>query len=343
MIISQHVFSVFHKIDLILSSAYLSVFKEKNSLLIFIFHSMVDQKQNINSDIIEPHRIITIEDFRKFIEYFLARGYDFISPQDVIDGLDNKGKHVLVTFDDGYYNNHLALSVMQEYQVPAVFFISVNHVLENKCFWWDVQFRESRKQGKTSKEITANQYRLKVSKNHEIEKYLVDTFGEKALIPLGDQDRPFTPSELKNFSDQKYVHIGNHSTDHAILINYPEDELRFQISYPQDKLEELTGKRPVIISYPNGIYSKRVIQISTESGLSLGVTTEFGKNKLPIDFARNANMKLKRVGFSDSTSIPDQCQIFRSDISFKYLARFFLKRILKSFIFFKKFMLDKKS
>lgn len=333
MIKRQHLFSAFHWLNFVLASAYLGVFKERNSLLIFLFHSMVGRKNDINPDIIEPQRILTSDEFRQFIEYYLAHDYRFVSPQEVIDGLDEKGKHVLVTFDDGYYNNHLALPVMQEYKIPAVFFISANHVLENKCFWWDVQFREGRKQGKTLKEIAACQRQLKGKKNHEIEKYLVDTYGEKVLFPLGDLDRPFTPSELKDFSRQKYVHIGNHSTDHAILKNYPKDELMFQISGAQDILKNLTETRPVIISYPDGAYSKQVMRISEESGLVLGVSTDYGKNKLPIDFERHVNMKLKRVGFSESASVPNQCKVFRSDISLKYAVRFVIRKFLKKIVY----------
>jgi peptidoglycan/xylan/chitin deacetylase (PgdA/CDA1 family) len=333
MIKRQHLFSAFHWLDMILASAYLGVFKEKNSLLIFLFHSMVSRKSDINPDIIEPQRIVSRDEFRQFIEYYLVHDYRFVSPQEMIDGLDEKGKHILVTFDDGYYNNHLALPLMQEYKIPAVFFISVNHVVQNKCFWWDVQFREGRKTGKTLKEIAAVQSRLKGKKNHEIEKYLIDTYGEKALSPLGDLDRPFTPSELKDFSYQEYVHIGNHSTDHAILTNYSEDEMRSQIWAAQEALKNMTGMRPVIISYPDGAYSKQVMRISEESGLVLGVSTQYGKNKLPIDFAHHINMKLKRVGFSDSASIPNQCKIFRSDISLKYAARFVIRKFLKKVVY----------
>ena len=41
----------------------------------------------------------------------------------------------MLTFDDGYYNNHLALPVLEEFDVPALFFISTNHVKQQKCFW----------------------------------------------------------------------------------------------------------------------------------------------------------------------------------------------------------------
>ena len=40
--------------------------------------------------------------------YFVAHGYTFVAPADVLRGLDPAGKYALLTFDDGYYNNRLA-------------------------------------------------------------------------------------------------------------------------------------------------------------------------------------------------------------------------------------------
>ncbi|MEJ7665168.1 MAG: polysaccharide deacetylase family protein [Hymenobacter sp.] len=64
-----------------------------------------------------------------------------MSPADVLRGLDPAGKYALITFDDGYFNNHLALPVLRRYGVPATFFISSHHVLSGQAFWWDVVYR----------------------------------------------------------------------------------------------------------------------------------------------------------------------------------------------------------
>ena len=54
---------------------------------------------------------------------------------------------VAITFDDGYYNNTLALPILEEFDVPAAFFICSDNVQQNRCFWWDVLYRELMAEG----------------------------------------------------------------------------------------------------------------------------------------------------------------------------------------------------
>ena len=51
--------------------------------------------------------------------YYLAHSYTFISTVDVLNGLDPQKKYVLITFDDGYYKNHLALPILRRYGMPV--------------------------------------------------------------------------------------------------------------------------------------------------------------------------------------------------------------------------------
>src|SRR6185503_14729774 len=95
----------------------------------------------------------SVSHLRQLIEYYLDSGYRFIGPPDLLRGLDAGGKYAMLTFDDGYYNNVHALPILQEYRVPAVFFISTNHVRQNKCFWWDVLHRERMAQGARPRDV----------------------------------------------------------------------------------------------------------------------------------------------------------------------------------------------
>ena len=90
--------------------------------------------------LIEPTLSITLQEFRDFIHFYQARGYQFVAPDDVVSGLPLYGKYVLITFDDGYFNNRRVLPVLQELQVPAVFSIATAYVESGKSFWWDVLY-----------------------------------------------------------------------------------------------------------------------------------------------------------------------------------------------------------
>lgn len=311
----KKILSTIHFVDQILSNIYLSHFHEKNSLIAFLFHGLFCNKEQFSLNVVEPQNIITTEQFRQFIEYYLEHNYTFISPYGILEGSNKNKKCILITFDDGYYNNINALPILKEYKVPATFFISANHVKHEKCFWWDVLFRQRIKQNVSLKDIYYEQKLMKSKTNDEIEKLLVNTFGKKALKPISDLDRPFTISELKDFSKEKYVFLGNHTSDHAILTNYSLERIKFQILNTQNDIYEFTGIKPIIISYPDGRYSDGVIRICKETGLKLGITTNYGKNKLPLKFKNNSIMVIKRFGFPENKDILKFCNIFRSDIS----------------------------
>lgn len=300
--------------DLMFSQIYLKFFQEKNSLITFLFHGLFRNEKEITLNLVDPQPWITVEQFRQFVEYYLDHGYTFISQNDILNGLNNDKKHIMITFDDGYYNNKYALPILKEYQIPAVFFISTSHVKYNKCFWWDVLYRERIKLGMSLRNISHEQNQLKLKKSEEIERYLIDMFGAKAFKPIDDIDRPFTLSELKDFSKEKYVFLGNHTSDHAILTNYPLDGIKLQILAAQNTIYDITGITPIIISYPDGGYSAEVIRISKEIGLKLGVTVDPKKNYLPIDYQSNDCMRLGRFRLSDNDNLIKQCELFRSDI-----------------------------
>jgi len=211
--------------DLIISEIYLRFFQEKNSLIIFNFHGLFFSKKEINQNLVNPQTWITKDQFQQFVDYYLKYNYTFVSPNDILHGLDNK-KYIMITFDDGYYNNIYALPILKKYQIPALFFISTNHVKQSKCFWWDILYRERIKNGMSKKEIVYEGNFLKSKTSEEIEKYLIEKFGENTLKPKSDIDRPFTTSELKEFSKEKNVFLGNHTSNHAILTNYSTNEIK---------------------------------------------------------------------------------------------------------------------
>src|SRR2546430_304415 len=95
---------------------------ERNGLLTFLFHSIFRDPSQIALNAIDPLERTTIDDFRQLIAYYIAHDYCFISPDDLLKGLSSDRKYALITFDDGYFNNSLALPVLEEFRVPATIF-----------------------------------------------------------------------------------------------------------------------------------------------------------------------------------------------------------------------------
>jgi len=308
-------------VDQIFSHIFLKFCKERKALITFLFHGIFRNKNEINSSVVHPQQEITTGHFRQFIEYFLEQGYSFISPDDILHGFENDKRYILITFDDGYFASSFSLPVLKEYRVPAVFFISANHIQYNKCFWWDVLYRERIKRGFLQEDIYSEQEHLKLKTHIEIEEYLSDLFGQEAFKPISDIDRPFSPNELRNFSKERYVFLGNHTNDHAILTNYSSEAIRGQIVNSQAAICGIAGISPVIISYPNGAYSQEVVGIAKEAGLKLGVGTVPKKNYLPLYTQDDNLMHLGRFTLWGNDRLVGQCKAVRSEIGLYYRFR----------------------
>ncbi len=315
--------------DASIARVYLSLFRERNALMAFLFHSLFIDEREIERKLIDPLDRTTVDQFRELIEYYLKHDYKFVSPRDVLDGLDSRGKYAMLTFDDGYYNNLRALPVLEEYKVPALFFISTNHVQRNKLFWWDVVYRERAAQGASDDQIYDESLLMKSMRTEAIEEELLNRFGPDALTPRGDTDRPFTPSELREFASSPYVHLGNHTANHAILTNYTPDEMRRQLVTAQQALRDMTGVEPVSIAYPNGGMDDTVIQACREAGLKMGFTISPRKSHLPIDESNQGLFRLGRFVPHAHASMASQCRTYRSDVLLYAMSRSIYLRLAR--------------
>jgi peptidoglycan/xylan/chitin deacetylase (PgdA/CDA1 family) len=317
----KNLISIVNSVDKLISENYCHFINDQNALSTFLFHGLFNDEYEIDLNYCDPQQGITTSMFRRFIEYFVTNDFIFVSPNDILNGLANDKKYVLITFDDGYYNNHLALPILQEYQVPAIFFISSNYVLHNKSFWWDIIYRERIKEGIILEQIRKEQVTLKHKKPYEIEHYIVNNFGRNSLAPISDIDRPFTPAELNDFSKDPLVFLGNHTDNHAILTNLSPSEMKLEIDSSQNFIFKLTGLKPIMIAYPNGNFSEEVLKVTKKSGLKLGICTNPKKNLLPLDLKGLQSFSLNRFILKGNESIERQCNAFRSDIQFLNFVR----------------------
>ena len=265
--------------------------REGPSLITVALHSLCSTRSQVGDPALAPSQNVSVEDFRALVATMLECGYQAVSPAQVEAGLDASGKYVMVTFDDGYYNNVLALDVLEEYRIPATFFVSTNHVLEQKAFWWDALSRELLKAGATDSQRSAEFRKVKTMNTGRIDAYLQRHVGADALRPQSDNDRPFTRGELASFARNRWVHLGNHTSDHAILTLCSREAMEQQIQDCQAALTEIAGYAPIAISYPNGNCSPAVVEVALAAGLRVGVTVRPHRNRLPLhDTADRMNL-----------------------------------------------------
>jgi peptidoglycan/xylan/chitin deacetylase (PgdA/CDA1 family) len=309
---------VLNHLDSFLAQNHVQLFGERQgSLTTFLFHGLFRDSSEYRQDLLDIQQGITVKQFENFIEYFLGQKYNFVGQKEILAGLDPQKKHILVTFDDGYFSNILALPVLKKFQIPAVFFISTSHVIQQKNFWWDIVSRERFKRGAGPKAIWREQNWLKTKTPPNIEEYLVEQFGMKALLPVSDIDRPFTVEELTDFSRQPFVEMGNHTHNHAILTNYSYPQVVEEMMQAQNALREITGSLPSAVSYPSGKCTKETLAAARECGFKMGITTLEGKNYLPIVPESDRMLSLRRFTLWGTKNFRRECERARSDFQLK--------------------------
>ena len=300
------------RLDDWLAAASLRRAREHPALLAFFFHGLFENTAEIAADVVWPSQPLLVAELRKFIEYFLEHGYRFVSPAQILSGLDPGGFHVLLTFDDGYANNQRALPILRALSVPATFFVSARHVTEGKAFWWNAVYRERRRRGATLATIRREIESLKRQAPGVIEEYVHKSFGDSALQPLGDTDRPFTAEELRAFGADPLVTLGNHTMDHIDLTRHSEQRRRDEVRGCQEYLANPTGALPPIIAYPYGHYDGAAIASARAEGLQLAVTGAGYKNRLPLQGV--AAMTIARTFIPCGREMLPACQRSRSDV-----------------------------
>lgn len=105
-------------------------------LLIFNYHRIGDPRGETHGD--RALYSATQDDFAEQVA-FLARHFDIVQPAD-LNGLSQHrdGRHVMITFDDGYRDNYeLAFPVLKAAGVGATFFVTTRFLDEGALAWWD--------------------------------------------------------------------------------------------------------------------------------------------------------------------------------------------------------------
>lgn len=255
---------------------------EKKQLLVFFFHGLFESFKQRDLKLVYPQNNMTVSQFIHFIEYFLHHNYKFILPSDLNEGLRNDQAYAMITFDDGYFNNMLAIEILKKYKVPAVFFLTTRNMMENKSYWWDVIYKYRAKQGNSNEQIEREIMSLKCFKYDFIDDYILKNFGMDSFRPWSDLSRPFTQTEIKELALSPYVSFGNHTHNHSILINYNKEEVKKEISESNKILLRLTDNLPTAIAFPNGNFNETVLEATEEEGFQYAFTTQPYRNILPI-------------------------------------------------------------
>lgn len=224
----------------------------------------------------------------------LGRIGTFITPDQLDTPPPDNRLRFLVTFDDGYVNNHdLALPILQRLRIPALFFVSTRHMQEQEHFWPDLivtpiqarglerldlgpfglgefGFRPTDSPGRWD-DVQALLSAVKGIGNidHPVVADILGFFRDEYRDTLAEhlpRFRPLTAAEVGVMAADPLIHVGSHSHHHDILTYQDDAAVDDNLETSRGILEELTGQAVTHLAYPNGNHDERIRQRVAAAG-----------------------------------------------------------------------------
>lgn len=203
---------------------------------------------------------------------FLARHCDVISPGDFdTAAAAGKGRHVIITFDDGYLDNYeIAYPILRRHGVPATFFIATGFIDRPSLPWWDEiawLVRSSPRERLDLQPWFPDPVALGACRDGEIHalltKYkslpaqdagaMLDCLREATGIrPPDTVDGHWMDWDMIREMSGNGMTIGGHTVDHPVLSRLPKERQRQEVEGCAARILAETGKRMEYFAYPVG-------------------------------------------------------------------------------------------
>lgn len=242
---------------------------------------------------------------------WLKKHYNLIGLNDYLDAVGSGSslpiKAAVITFDDGHVGNYDLLPVIKRLQIPITIFLCSGIVGTRRHFWF-----------KHSDEVTPRLESLKKKSERErLAQLRLLGYEEKQEY---DNRQALSKEEIEEMSP--WVDFQSHTCFHPILPQCDDKIAEDEIIKSKAQLEQEYGFKIRSLSYPNGDYSDRDIQLAKQAGYECGVTVDAGYNDRGSDLFR-----LKRVSVNDAKSLDELivkasgCYVFFKRV----LRRFFVR------------------
>lgn len=237
----------------------------------------------------------------------LQRHYSPMALGDVIAALDAgrslPANAVVVTFDDGYDDNHrVAYPILRELGVPATFFVSTRHIDSGRPFGYDwlmhmilrapvrrlvlpelaldlpMPVTRSERRQLASRVL----HRMK-GYGDAIQSALIARLEHEWQLPrdAGHPDcRPMGWDALREMRAAGFE-IGSHGVGHCMLATLSQEQLETELVESKAALERELGGSAILLSYPVGgdlAFDRRVIEATKAAGYHAACSYISGSN-----------------------------------------------------------------
>lgn len=196
--------------------------------LILAYHSVSD---HYNGNLAVSSAV-----FERQMALLSRRGYRSITLAEFVQRPPaRREKTVILTFDDGYADNHtVAFPILKKYGFTGTIFVTADYVNTDHIYWWDKD-------------------RIKFK-------------GEEAAYRLLTLDQIF---EMMEYG----IEFGSHTSTHPILPSLTEEQCWREIHGSRTSLSRMLKQPVVSFCYPEGKFNGRIVQRVQEAGYSCAVVT----------------------------------------------------------------------
>lgn len=240
---------------------------------------------------------LTQETFEAHLKFY-QQYFNVISLSDYYLGKFAPDKfNICLTFDDGFANNYkYVLPLLEQYQLPATFFITAIRDSGHDILWNDFltiaarfgpekitfknQFYVKDRYHKylsiqTGRRLDEELRFLGFKEKAEMMELLYPSLEFKADKTNEDYWLQMTEAQIKDLAASPYVTIGSHGYYHNDLAKISADDAAKELLLSKQYLENITGKQIASLAFPYGSYTREVAEMAKRAGYAQLLATDF--------------------------------------------------------------------
>ena len=275
-----------------------------------------------------PNISATPQAFAEQME-LVSRWFNVVSSTDIIAWLRGERSlpphAALITFDDGYLDNYTqAFPILDEFNFPALIFLTTDHIDTDRPFFWDLIaycFWHTKLDHIKIPVLgdvfwnSPSQIESIIHKFSEIVKHLPENEKQEIINLLPEKlDISIPHNTFRNLMvswdqvrelNSKGIEFGGHTMTHPILSQVTQSQARHEIEGAKKRIETEIGEEISSFAYPNG----------QEDDFNLGVKEIVAQAKYQVAFSlvngpasyksvQDSPFEIRRIFISHKDTLP---------------------------------------
>lgn len=234
---------------------------------------------------------------------FLKSNFDVVGVDDLAALQNKPGRHVQITFDDGYRDNHdLAFPILKSERATATFFVCTGFIDRGGIPWWDElawlvnhSMRDHLPAFKGLRDLPLRGEARFVSMRRlndlydvlpdDARRFFLDELAEAVGVgrcPPSEAEKLWMNWNMVKAMHEGGMSIGGHTLNHVELSRYTESEQLQEILGSCQRITEMTGAPVRTFSFPYGAphsFNEDTRQALKRAGIDFGYSYYGGYQK----------------------------------------------------------------